>query len=189
MGSDSNKDQDSEARPGQKVLVITAIIGLIGTLGVATIGLVGTLGGSLIAKWPFFQPSEQSSNVNVPQPDKRTLVPKPSIKQIPEQRSVVDVTGTWVDSGNPQNRSTITQTGSSFQFSKHGVLADGTEFDSEGRGEIAGHDFECDYTASYLSSPFPKGHCSGKISFDGTSVSQTCNDPRFGKMIVVSYRE
>jgi len=50
MGSDSNKDQDSEARPGQKVLVITAIIGLIGTLGVATIGLVGTLGVSLIAK-------------------------------------------------------------------------------------------------------------------------------------------
>lgn len=111
----------SETKPSHVALIVVAIIGLIGTLGAA-----------MIANWDKLFPrnanaetTNASSAVRSATPTRTTSSDSPSKSPafVDSEESVgshpsIDISGTWADSGAPQNRSEIKQVGNSFSFTR-----------------------------------------------------------------------
>ena len=150
---------------------------------VAVIGVIGTLGAALIANWDrIFAPSPKPPS-GIDSPRGTQTEPRPPAERIPNLR------GVWLDSNYPSNGSQITQDGNSFQFTRWGVLPNGTRFESVGSGTITGQRFTSNYKAKYQSGATSAGDCSGTVSLDGMRMDLNCRDSLLGAFPVTAIRQ
>ena len=151
-------------RSNQRIAIVVAVIGVIGSLGAA-----------FIANWDkFFGPS--------PQPPPKIDSPSPT-------DSIPNLGGLWLDSNNPSNSSQISQDGSSVHFTRWGVLPNGIRFESSGSGVITRHGFTSSYNAKYQSGATSTGDCSGTLSSDGKRMELNCSDSLLGAFSVAAIRQ
>lgn len=150
---------------------------------VAVIGVIGTLGAALIANWDrIFAPSPKSPpTIDSPRPTQT--------EQRPPAARTPNIGGVWRDSNYPSNGSKITQDGNSFQFTRWGVLPNGTRFESSGSGTITGQRFASNYNARYQSGATSVGDCSGTVSPDGMRMEGNCRDSLLGSFPVTAIRQ
>lgn len=174
---------------------------------VAVIGVIGTLGAALIANWDkIFAPSPQSPP-KIDSPHTKQAEPRPSAEPIPRSARKIDssqttraeprppaeaipnIGGLWRDSNYPSNGSQITQNGNSFHFRRWGVLPNGIPFESSGSGTITGQRFTSNYNAKYQSGATSAGDCSGTMSPDGMRLELNCRDSLLGAFPVIAIRQ
>lgn len=150
---------------------------------VAVIGVIGTLGAALIGNWDkIFAPSPQSLR-KVDSPQTTQTKPRPPAEPIP------NIGGFWRDSNYPNISSQITQDGNSIHFRRWGVLSNGIRFESSGSGTITGQRFACNYTTRYQSGATSAGDCSGTMSPDGMHLELNCRDSLLGVFPVTAIRQ
>ncbi len=181
----------SESKPSHIVLIIVAVIGVAGTLGAA-----------FIANWDKLFPN-RSNNSNIQSvrstPTEATpnqtgyssprATPSEKVPLRDEAEDTPDIIGIWVDRGASQNVSTVVQNGSSFRFTRRGVLPNGVRFESQGSGEISGREFRSTYSSQYFNGATSEGECSGIVSVDGNRMELSCSDSLMGTFPVVAIRQ
>jgi hypothetical protein len=150
---------------------------------VAVLGVVGTLGAALIANWDKIFPHNSPDSDNI-----KPVVVKP-VLTTPPIDSVPRIAGVWRDSANPNNISKISQDGSSFQFSRSGILPNGVLFESTGTGALVGRQIESQYIAKYSTGASSSGQCSGSLSSDDTRIELRCSDSLLGIFAGASIRQ
>ena len=112
--------------------------------------------------------------------------------RIARERAVdttVHIGGVWRDGEYPNNGSQITQDGTSFRFTRWGVLPNGIRFESSGGGTIAGQHYTSSYSARYQSGATSEGDCSGTVSPDGLRMALNCRDSLFGTFPLTAIRQ
>ena len=174
---------------------------------VAVIGVIGTLGAALISNWDkIFAPSPQSAR-KIDSPQTKQIEPQPPAEPTPRSPRKIDspqarqteprpraepisnISGLWRDSDYPSNTSQITQDGNSFHFRRSGVLPNGIRFESSGSGTITGQRFTSNYNARYQSGATSVGDCSGTVSPDRMRLELTCRDSLVGAFPVTAIRQ
>jgi hypothetical protein len=103
-------------------------------------------------------------------------------------QAIPKIAGKWRDSDS-RAVSQITQDGNTFSFARWGALANGTRFQSSGRGTISGQRFTSTYYAQYQTGEDSSGECSGSISGDGMHIQLECSDSLFGAFAGAANRE
>ena len=135
------------------------------TIVVAIIGVVGTIGAAVIGNWDkIFPPPALPKKIE-------TVSAK-----TPTARAVSNISGVWRDVEYPSNSSQLSQDGNRVHFTRRGVLPNGVRFESSGSGTATGQSFNSDYSARYSSGATSMGNCSGTMSIDGKFMKLTCSD-------------
>jgi hypothetical protein len=89
---------------------------------VAVIGVIGTLGAALIGNWDKIVAPSPQRPPKIDSPQNTRSEPRPPAETVP------NIGGVWRDSDSPSNGSQITQDGDRFHFTRWGVLPNGTRF-------------------------------------------------------------
>lgn len=148
----------------QKIVIVTAVIGLVGTLGAA-----------IINNW--------HKQVATPQPT-AVLANTPPTPETP------DLTGSWHDRSYPNNGAKIIQTGKRFTYSRWGTLPNGTRYTSSGNGSIDDFNINLRYQARYSPTEIlSTGDCQGSLTPDGGEMQLSCKDSLLGEFGGFSIRD
>jgi hypothetical protein len=102
---------------------------------------------------------------------------------------IPDISGVWHDSDQPNNGSRITQNGTSFRFTRWGILPNGIRFSSSGSGTLTGRRYTSTHSAKYQSGQSSEGYCSGTVSPDGLRIDLNCRDSLIGTFDVTGIRQ
>lgn len=118
-----------------------------------------------------------------------TPAPAPRTEPPPRAEPIPNIASLWRDRDYPGNGTQVSQSGTSFRFTRWGFLPNGARFESSGSGTISGQNFTSDYRARYQSGQTSVGNCSGTVSPDGLRIEQRCSDSYLGKFSVESVRQ
>ena len=165
------------AESSYRATIITAVIGLIGSVVVA-----------VITNWDKFTGVSghgEKASVQTPAPVRPA---NPADTPGESSASVVDISGNWRDPNNPGNGSQISQAGGSFQFNGWGVLPNGVPYESVGSGTITGRAVASTYRARYQNGWVSQGNCTGNLSGDGSRLTSTCTDSVLGTFVTAGVR-
>lgn len=155
------------------------------TITVAIIGLVGTLGAALFSNWDKIftrAPQPPVEDHQLPKPPKDPI-------ETPSADPTPNISGKWSDSDNPGNGTKVSQTDSTFAFTRWGTLPNGVRFESSGTGSLVGSRLTSQYAATYESGKISSGKCNGSVSPDATRIEQTCSDSWLGAFTTIAERQ
>lgn len=164
--------------------IITAIIGVIGSIAVA-----------IISNWDKIfpgHPNNQSDTIESPAVEisnngattSAQSRPTPQPRQRP-----VNISGNWRNPTAPANGSYIAQQNENFQFKGWGTLPQGIAYESEGSGSIVETNVSYQYVAQFQNGWSSQGSCSGTVNSSGDQLTATCTDTLMGTFVSTGIKQ
>lgn len=164
--------------------IITAIIGVIGSVAVA-----------LISNWDKIfpgHPNNQSVTTESPAVDVSNhgeTTSAHSRSTPPPAQTTINIRGNWHNPTGPANGSYIVQQNENFQFKGWGMLPQGIAYESEGSGSIVEKNVNYQYLAQYQNGWSSQGSCSGAVNSAGDQLTATCTDTLMGTFVSTAIKQ
>lgn len=159
--------------------IIAAIIGVIGSIGVAIIANWDKLNG-------YRKPEEPTPIQSTMAPVHPPITPQPP----PAVPTSIDISGDWYNPAAPAAGSShIEQQNDSFQFSGWGMMPQGIRYETQGSGNLAAQNLTYAYTALYQNGWVSQGSCNGTVTANGSRITATCSDTILGTFVSAGVRQ
>lgn len=122
------------------------------------------------------------------EPEDSLALPWDSSQPRPRDRPIPDVAGIWVEGDDSTTGFQIDQDGHSVDFRRWGILPNGSQFESTGRGTIDAELATIYYRTTFQTGIDSEGDCSGVLSADGREMQLDCRDSLLGDFAIVAAR-